>query len=70
MSSRVTIDQAACKGCSLCVVACPKQIMILNREKLNAKGYNPAVVVEVQKCTACAMCAIICPDSAIKVEKE
>jgi len=50
-------------------VACPKKIMELNREKLNSKGYNPAVVVKTQECIACAMCAIICPDSAIKVEK-
>ena len=70
MSSRVTVDEAVCKGCSLCVVACPKKIMVLSGEKLNSKGYNPAVVIDRQKCIACAMCAIICPDSAIKVEKE
>ena len=70
MASRVTIDENACKGCGLCADACPKKIMILNREKLNAKGYNPATVVDIQSCTACAMCAIICPDSAIKIEKE
>ncbi|MCL2856610.1 MAG: 4Fe-4S binding protein [Oscillospiraceae bacterium] len=70
MANRVTIDESLCKGCSLCVVTCPKKIMMLNREKLNPKGYNPSVVTDIGACTACAMCAIICPDSAIKVEKE
>ena len=70
MANRVTIDENICKGCSLCVIACPKKIMILNRDKLSAKGYNPAIVSDIQQCIACAMCAIICPDSAIKVEKE
>jgi len=44
--------------------------MVLNREKLGPKGYNPAALTDIEACTACAMCAIICPESAIKVEKE
>ena len=70
MANRVTIDENICKGCNLCVATCPKKIMVLSREKLNQKGYNPAMVTDMDECTACAMCAIICPDSAIKVEKE
>jgi len=70
MANRVTIDENICKGCSLCIVTCPKKIMILNREKLGPKGYNPAALTDIGACTACAMCAIICPESAIKVEKE
>ncbi len=70
MANRVTVDENVCKGCGLCVVACPKKIMEINREKLNVKGYNPASVTDAQKCIACAMCAVMCPDSAITVEKE
>ena len=70
MASRVTIDDSTCKGCSLCVATCPKKIMVLNREKLSPKGYNPAVCADPEACIACAMCAIICPESSIKVEKE
>jgi len=70
MANRVTIDEIICKGCDLCVVTCPKKIMVLNKEKLGPKGYHPAMVTDIEACTACAMCAIICPDSAIKVEKE
>lgn len=68
--SKVTIDETVCKGCGLCVVACPKKIVTINRAKLNAKGYNPASVDDMETCIACAMCAMMCPDSAITVEKE
>ena len=70
MANKVTVNENVCKGCGLCTVACPKKIMVINRTKLNSKGYNPAAVEDIEKCIACAMCAIICPDSAIKVEKE
>ncbi len=70
MANRVTISETACKGCGLCTSVCPKQIVELDRARLNEKGYNPAMVTDAEACIACAMCAIICPDSAIKVEKE
>lgn len=70
MANRVTIDENVCKGCGLCTTACPKKIMLINRAKINGKGYNPAMVEDIDKCIACAMCAVICPDSAITVEKE
>jgi len=70
MANKVTINEDVCKGCGLCTTVCPKKIMVLNRNKLNTKGYNPAMVDDIEKCIACGMCAIMCPDSAIKVEKE
>jgi len=66
--NRVTIDSHACKGCALCTV-CPKKIVVIDRESLNAKGYNPVKVINIEECIACGVCAIICPDSAITVEK-
>lgn len=68
--SKVTIDENVCKGCGLCVHACPKGVLILSPDKLNAKGYSPAVVQNAAQCIGCAMCGIMCPDSAITVEKE
>ena len=68
--NKVTIREDVCKGCGLCVSVCPKKILELQKEVLNAKGYHPAGVTEPEKCIACAMCATMCPDVAIKVEKE
>ncbi len=69
--SKVTFLEEKCKGCSLCVSVCPKTIIQLDDEKLNAKGYNPAFIAEndQEKCIACAMCAKMCPDCVITVEK-
>jgi len=66
----LSIDIAACKGCALCVEICPKAILIMDKNTVNAKGYNPAICIDSNDCKACAVCAIICPDSAIKVERE
>jgi 2-oxoglutarate ferredoxin oxidoreductase subunit delta len=70
MANRVTIDEAVCKGCGLCVVTCPKHVLELSAAHINAKGYSPATVKNINGCIACGMCAIICPDSAIGGEKE
>ncbi len=66
---KMTVDENVCKGCGLCVQVCPSKIIALAKNRLNAKGYNPAEVLKMEKCTGCAMCGIICPDSAITVER-
>ncbi|MEL7602377.1 MAG: 4Fe-4S binding protein [Bacillota bacterium] len=65
----VTINEERCKGCGLCVRACPKKIMQLSKSKLNAKGYHPAEVIDMAACIACASCARTCPDVVIQIEK-
>ncbi|MEG1773503.1 MAG: 4Fe-4S binding protein [Oscillospiraceae bacterium] len=67
--TKVTIAEEVCKGCGLCVDACPKQVLALADDRINAKGYNPAQVIRPAQCIGCAMCAVMCPDSAITVEK-
>lgn len=67
--ARVTFREERCKGCELCISACPKKIIIL-ADYINAMGFHPATVVEQEKCIGCAMCAAMCPDVVIEVEKE
>lgn len=63
---RIVIDQEQCKGCYLCIEACPKKL-IVKGEIINHSGYHPAVFKnEEDNCIGCAMCAIRCPDIAIK----
>jgi len=60
-----------CKGCRLCITACPKKIVVMDEGRLNSKGFHPATVraEDMEKCTSCAFCATICPDVAIEVWK-
>lgn len=67
---KVTFNEAVCKGCGLCVEACPKKIVFIDKTRVNGAGYNPAVVTDQDSCIACASCAVMCPDSVITVKKE
>ncbi|WMJ22782.1 4Fe-4S binding protein [Paludicola sp. MB14-C6] len=67
---KLTIDYEKCKGCSMCVVACPKKILEINKNKLNLKGYNPVDIIDREKCISCAMCATMCPDCVITIEND
>ncbi len=67
--AKIIVDETVCKGCSMCVNACPLKLIALAKDKLNAKGYHPARLMEPEKCVGCAACATMCPDTAITVEK-
>lgn len=58
-----------CKGCGLCVDACPKKILALANDQINAKGHHPVVMTDQEKCIGCAFCATMCPDCIITVER-
>jgi len=70
MKNRVVITDSLCKGCLLCADACPKDILELDKSRVNAKGYNPIFCNNMEACTACAICGRICPDSVIRVERD
>jgi len=63
------IFEDICKGCELCVVACPVKIIVM-AEHINKHGYHPAAVTDQKKCIGCGYCYIICPEPAIEVYKE
>ncbi|MCE5304634.1 MAG: ferredoxin family protein [Chloroherpetonaceae bacterium] len=64
----IIIDKDICKGCELCVDACPEKTLALST-KINSKGYN--FVIKVQdNCTGCMNCALICPDSIFTVYRK
>ena len=54
--ARIIVDEKVCKGCGMCVHACPLKIIALDKTRLNAKGYHPAQLVEPEKCVGCASC--------------
>ena len=68
---RIEINEATCKGCTLCAVACPMDIIEMRTDYVNAKGYYPAALVDpAEKCTGCALCAVACPDICITVYRQ
>ena len=67
--AKVTFRTDICKGCGLCVSACPRGLIALAKDKINKKGHNPAEITDEGACIACACCATMCPDCVITVEK-
>lgn len=65
----LVIDTARCKGCGLCIVACPTHTIALSKNEVNHKGYAFCEDV-ADKCIGCASCAIVCPDGCITVYKK
>ena len=65
--ARIVVDDHFCKGCGLCVDACPAQIIELDMSRITAKGYHTAQLTDADACTGCMSCATMCPDVAIEV---
>lgn len=64
----IKIDIEHCKGCAVCLDACPYGVIALEK-KVNSKGYNYAYMVKPELCIGCENCAIVCPDGVIEVYK-
>jgi 2-oxoglutarate ferredoxin oxidoreductase subunit delta len=64
----IVIDIEKCKGCELCVEACPQESLEASR-KVNQKGYLYIVKIE-DNCTGCTNCALVCPEGAITVYRQ
>ena len=62
----IVVDNERCKGCALCVEACPQDVIALAK-KVNVSGYPFVEVVSQDNCIGCASCAIVCPDGCITV---
>ncbi|CCX48506.1 MAG: 4Fe-4S binding protein [Muribaculaceae bacterium] len=67
ISGAVIINEERCKGCDLCVVACPVDVLSLQPKEVNNRGYHYAYPKDPEKCIGCAACATVCPDGCIEV---
>lgn len=64
----ILINKELCKGCELCILACPEGAIVLS-EEINIKGYRVAAL-SMEVCGGCTNCALVCPDGAITVYRE
>ena len=60
----VTIDVEACKGCELCITACPPRVLTMGGD-LNRAGFHYPLLEP--GCTGCAACLFVCPDFCFEV---
>ncbi len=67
---KFTVREELCKGCELCVRACPKKLLQLAPDKLNEKGYHPVMITDEEACVACGACFRTCPDTVLTIVKE
>lgn len=65
----VVVDTDRCKGCALCVNACPQGVIVL-ANRVNVHGYPYVEPTQIDKCTGCTSCAIVCPDACITVYRQ
>ena len=64
--SKAKPDTSLCKGCYLCIGACPKNCIALSGE-VNKQGYE-YVVVDEENCIGCGQCYVMCPDYVFTIE--
>ncbi|MDR2149266.1 MAG: 4Fe-4S binding protein [Spirochaetaceae bacterium] len=63
---KIVVDREFCKGCFLCISACP--VKVLEKDSLpNSSGSYPVRIVKGENCIACGNCYTVCPDLALSV---
>jgi NAD-dependent dihydropyrimidine dehydrogenase PreA subunit len=65
---QMRVDGDECKGCGLCVEACPPKAIAMG-ERLNHYGYRTAAY-KGTGCSGCGICFMVCPEpGAITVSR-
>ena len=55
MKGAIVVDTERCKGCQLCIIACPQKVIAL-ANKVNLHGYPYVEAVNEEACVGCASC--------------
>jgi 2-oxoglutarate ferredoxin oxidoreductase subunit delta len=60
----LVIDAEKCKGCELCIAACPPNVLVMS-SGVNETGYRYPELTP--GCTGCTACQLVCPDFVFSV---
>ena len=60
----LVIDVSKCKGCELCIAACPPSVLVMSTE-VNETGHRYPQLTP--GCTGCTACQLVCPDFVFSV---
>jgi len=68
---KVIIDRELCKGCYLCINACPVKVLEKDANP-NSTGTYPVKPADSElpsggKCIACGNCYEVCPDVCVQI---
>lgn len=62
----IVIEEDRCKGCELCIPACPVKVLAMSKE-VNVNGFRYPKLLP--GCTGCTACQAVCPDYVFEVYK-
>lgn len=65
----VVVDTDKCKGCDLCVVSCPTDVLELEPREVNDRGYHYVYMKNPNDCIGCANCGYVCPDACLTISR-
>ena len=60
----VTVDIERCKGCELCIPACPPGVLQMSHARNELGVAYPELL---PGCTGCSACALVCPDFCFEI---
>ena len=64
MKGAIVVDTERCKGCQLCIIACPQKVIAL-ANKVNLHGYPYVEAVNEEACVGCASLLFVADATAI-----
>lgn len=66
----VEVNVQRCKGCDVCVNACPEDVLERQPREVNERGYHYVYMKYPDACTGCANCGVVCPDGVLTVYRK